>query len=1173
MLLKQIISIALYGVGLGSLAALVYLAGPLLAIGDYRPLENHIVRDIVILLLVVGAGSFAGFKYWRRKKSAAALAEGISQEDKKSSDESVLKDKLKDALTTLKQASGGKKDYLYDLPWYLLIGPPGSGKTTALINSGLKFPLSRGATPAAIAGVGGTRYCDWWFTEDAVLIDTAGRYTTQDSDAKADKQSWNAFLDLLKKTRPRQPINGVMVAISLEDMMQLSSAELSAHADAIRARLLELHERLKVDFPVYALFTKGDLVAGFMEYFGFLSEQGRRQVWGATFQTADKTRNLVGEIPVEFDLLLERLSEEQLDRLQDEPAPDTRVSLFGFAAQMARLKQPLFDFLNQIFEPTRYHANATLRGFYFTSGTQQGTPIDQLIGSLVKSFGAEEVGRSSYSGRGKSFFLHDLILKVVIGEAAWVSTDRAAVRRAFIIKAATLCTIGLLTFGMSLLWFVSYQRNRALIEQTEVADKAYEAAAAPYIQEKVVADRDLHKILPLLDALRNLPAGYGVREVSTPVSATFGLSQRERLQSASENVYRIGLERMFRSRLIFRLEEQLSANLANPAFVYEALKVYLMLGGQHPADRELIKDWMRRDWTLLYPGAGNAQPIKRLEDHLVAMLDLQTGDPLIELDGRLVGESQQALARMSIAQRAYELLKSQSRSTVAEDWVAARKGGNDAPRVFEGDGGQPLDTVRVPGFFTYAGFHRSFLEPLGDIAERIKREQWVLGTSGDQQTVQAQYDTLPDQMLDLYGREFVATWQTALGRLRLRKLLTDKPQYITLSALGAPTSPLKQLFVSISEETTLTKERPAAAGGAKPAANPQAPKSLAVLFRAQGGKAPGADIEAQFRPFHTAIEGGAQAPIDDIVATLNDIARSLILAATQQSQVARANTALQDQVSKLRNSASRLPSPFSNMLHMAVGEFEGDVASATAGQILVALRDQVTPECQKVVSGFYPFTRGSDRDVPLADFARMFGAGGVMDKFFTQYLAPHADTSGREWTWRQGSAVTSLLSPGTLREFQRAAAIRTAFFQTGGNQPMVSLAFRPPFVPGATVKFEAGGIVVESPKASSGGFFSQPTPPPPPSSITPITVMWPGASPRTAVSVAADRGSTSVLDKTGPWSLFRLLEAGSLSVRAETASATFIVGGQELRYQITSGSIQNPLDLRVLREFRCPTGI
>ena len=143
-----------------------------------------------------------------------------------------------------------------------------------------------------------------------MLIDTAGRYTTQDSDAKSDKESWFSFLDLLKKNRPRQPINGVMVAISLEDLLTLPRQELAAHADAIRARLLELHERLKVDFPVYALFTKADLVAGFIEYFGYLNEAGRRQVWGATFQTADKNKNLVGEVPDEFDLLLERLSEE-----------------------------------------------------------------------------------------------------------------------------------------------------------------------------------------------------------------------------------------------------------------------------------------------------------------------------------------------------------------------------------------------------------------------------------------------------------------------------------------------------------------------------------------------------------------------------------------------------------------------------------------------------------------------------------------------------------------------------------------------------------------------------------------------------------------------------------------------------------------------------------------------
>src|SRR5215217_3560226 len=418
MLAKDIIRTILYGIGLSSLAALVWFAGPYVAFGDYRPLENYVVRQIVILLLVAGVASLGGFKLFQRIKSGQLLAKAVSGEDAKDADDSVvLKDKMKDALATLKSASGGKKHYLYDLPWYVLIGPPGSGKTTALINSGLKFPLSRGATPAAIAGVGGTRYCDWWFTEDAVLIDTAGRYTTQDSDAKSDKESWFSFLDLLKKSRPRQPINGVLVAISVEDVLTMSRQDLAAHAEAIRMRLLELHQRLKVSFPVYALFTKTDLVAGFTEYFSYLNEAGRRQVWGATFQTADKNKNLIGDIPREFDFLLERLSEETLDRLQDEPAPQHRVQLFGFAAQMARLKPQVHDFLNQIFEPTRYHVNASLRGFYFTSGTQQGTPIDQLIGSLSRTFGAEEVSAGAYHGSGKSYFLTNLITKVIIGEA------------------------------------------------------------------------------------------------------------------------------------------------------------------------------------------------------------------------------------------------------------------------------------------------------------------------------------------------------------------------------------------------------------------------------------------------------------------------------------------------------------------------------------------------------------------------------------------------------------------------------------------------------------------------------------------------------------------------------------------------------------------------------------
>jgi len=161
MLPKQIIRIVLYGIGLSSLAAVIYMAGPVIAIGNWHPLENAIVRNIAILLLVALAAGIAGFSVFHRRKAAKQLADGISGPEQTVNDEPVLKDRMKDALATLKTASGNKSGYLYDLPWYVIIGPPGAGKTTALVNSGLKFPLARGATPAAVAGVGGTRYCDW----------------------------------------------------------------------------------------------------------------------------------------------------------------------------------------------------------------------------------------------------------------------------------------------------------------------------------------------------------------------------------------------------------------------------------------------------------------------------------------------------------------------------------------------------------------------------------------------------------------------------------------------------------------------------------------------------------------------------------------------------------------------------------------------------------------------------------------------------------------------------------------------------------------------------------------------------------------------------------------------------------------------------------------------------
>ena len=330
---RMLLLIIASAIGAAALALVIWFAGPLLAIGDVRPFDPLWVRLTLIGLIIAFAAGGIVLAILKRKKAQALLEKGLEGDGaapvEETGDGAVLEERMKDALTTLRKTAGANGDYLYDLPWYVIIGPPGAGKTTALINSGLKFPLARGLSPAAIAGVGGTRYCDWWFTEEAVLLDTAGRYTTQDSEAKGDAKSWKAFLDLLTTSRPKQPINGVILCISLEDIITGGPDLVAQHAEAIRARLIELHSQLKVDFPVYAVFTKADLVAGFSEFFGHLNEAGRKAVWGATFQTDDKTDNRVGEVGEEFDLLIERLNLELIDRLQDEPTPTAKVQLLG----------------------------------------------------------------------------------------------------------------------------------------------------------------------------------------------------------------------------------------------------------------------------------------------------------------------------------------------------------------------------------------------------------------------------------------------------------------------------------------------------------------------------------------------------------------------------------------------------------------------------------------------------------------------------------------------------------------------------------------------------------------------------------------------------------------------------------------------------------------------------
>ena len=127
--------------GLLCFAAVVWFGGPVLAIGDWRPFDPVWIRIVLIAVAVLLVCAFYLIRYWRRRRAEKAIERALKASGEKSDDSDVLSNRMTEALETLKRSSG-KQSFLYELPWYIIIGPPGAGKTTALVNSGLKFPLA-----------------------------------------------------------------------------------------------------------------------------------------------------------------------------------------------------------------------------------------------------------------------------------------------------------------------------------------------------------------------------------------------------------------------------------------------------------------------------------------------------------------------------------------------------------------------------------------------------------------------------------------------------------------------------------------------------------------------------------------------------------------------------------------------------------------------------------------------------------------------------------------------------------------------------------------------------------------------------------------------------------------------------------------------------------------------
>lgn len=1153
-------------VAVAILAALVWFFAPFIP-----ALAGVLARLLIIIVLFAIWLGVNLLLSWRRKKRDDQLATGITAPDAASSatqeELAAMAEKLKTSLTLLKKAHG-TRGYLYEQPWYVIIGPPGAGKTTALLNAGLKFPLAAELGQGAVAGVGGTRLCDWWFTEEAVLIDTAGRYTTQDSDANVDKAGWEGFLDLLKRTRQRQALNGIIVAISLADIASTPREERLAHARAIRKRIKELSSRLTLRLPVYALLTKADLLAGFTEFFDDLDAEQRGQVWGASFPA--NAANPVSGFTAEFTTLAKRLDDRLLDLMQRERSPDRRAMITGFPAQFASLQGPLVEFLTEAFGGSTLDPAPYLRGVYFTSGTQEGTPIDRLTGTLSRAFGIDQRRAPSLRATsGRSYFLERLLRNVIFGEAMLASETPQARRQKLLVRTAGFAAVGVVFVLLALGLTLSHSNNGAAIAASNQALGTYTGTAQP-LPLNPVADTNLPAIVPLLDQARAMPFGPG--DNTSHGDMGFGLYQGGKLGAGANALYTNALDNVLLPRLLLQLEAEMRGGFGQPEFLYEATRVYLMLGSQGPLDKNLVEAWMRLDWQRLYPGLA-AQPLRDdLMTHLTALLNAPL--PAVPLDGNLVESARATFSRVSVAQRVYSRIRDSAQAAAVPPWVPGDAMGAAGVGLFSRASGKPL-TDGIPGFYTVKGFHLVLLPALTHASADVASESWVLGSTQQIDPSSPDMLNLEKNVIQLYEQDYENQWNTMLNDLQLTPATNIGQATQTLYVLGSPQSPMQKLLASIATQLQLSMApaapAPAAGGATNPvsaALNSDTAALQGLMGPAAVGAAPtlpGAEVDAYYQPLINYVGSGTGSPMSLTLTLINSLQQQLaqLASSVPGGGAAQAPSAGGDPASLLQGEAQHDPQPVARWLQ-AMSANANDLRGGSAAKAAAAAFNGAggpAQLCSQAVNGRYPFTPSSSTDIPLGDFTHLFAPNGMIDTFFTQQVQQFVDTSHATWQIQPVNGVTPPISQGALAEFQRAENIKQLFFAAGA-QPSVQFTITP-----VSLDSSAAQVSLQLGSAVTVNYAHGPQ--------VPTQISWPGTDGmQTARLIITPTGGgfPVEIDASGPWALFRLFSQGSLvqNGSADQYTITFSQNGHTASFSISAGSVLNPFAPGTLANFQCP---
>lgn len=1141
------------------------------------PIWIAVVATIVILAILL---TIVIYRMVKAKRAAKEIEKALqAQADQHAMrarpdlqhDIEAMKGEFMRAVAALKTSKlGGKRpaEALYALPWYMIIGPPGSGKSTALRNSGLRFPyLSKNG--GGVQGVGGTRNCQWWMTNDAVILDTAGRYTTEESD----RDEWLSFLDMLKRNRTKAPVNGVLAAIAITDLTEAGAERVVAQAREIRARIDEVMNKLEMVVPVYVLFTKVDLLPGFVETFGDLGNNERSQIWGFTFPVTKKVRDPVGAFAEHFQDLASVAERRALRRMSEERSVEGREKIYAFPQYFEPMRDALAMFVGELFAENIYNESPIMRGCYFTSGTQEGRPIDRIMNSMAEAFGVQprmQMGYQPQHVEAKSYFLGQLFTKVIFPDRYLAGRSAARIRKSKLVGHGVGAGLMVTAGGMAVLPVMSFQDNRELLEETE---GAVAKVNEHYVQKQETGSVDpirIENIEPLRKVERKL---FEYEEDGPPIGSRWGMYQGSEIYPPVRDLYFTAVReellvpiRDMEIRELKRFKLQYGA-LSEPApdnehmAMKERLRMYLLitqpLAGRpasEPGLDENQRAWLTERIAVLWEKpleiAGDVASKGEMREVARAYVEIMASDEtrLFERDDALVESVRKILKRTD---RTQSLLAQILEEVDAPDL--------DLKLLTDTRDAMKNDNRKVRGRFTrqaWDDYLRDRLyQPLGDMLG----DEWVLGLS--EEDMKQDREKQLEELRSAYFEQYIAEWKQFLQAIYVEQPDSYPEALSTLEDLtrGEPAS-VKRLCQNLAVQTTLPPPEPEeteeAAEGVLDAVEGEATKAIqkkgkagrmaAEAMRrkkAKDKKRSGdallkdeTDVAATFEglvsfgyaepppaPENGPAPPAPSVPVDQYLEALREL--RVALKGKIENDAPEDTKALVGAVKKAGDTVDSLINDRDNKewgatldkwLRPPIRSLESIARTGAGLDLTKAWCDEVVKPWKKIASR-YPFDP-KGREVAMADFAAYYQPEtGTVWKFYGTLLSSRVPKRSDGYAIEtKGAKVASAINPKVADFLDRAQDVTTVMFPVGADGVQFEFDVQ---IQGArknvgTVSVTELNIDGELLQYKNGPFEWK-------------SVSWPGKDKQGHLSARGFSTKGEVGPHEGEWGLFRLLEAGT----------------------------------------------